>query len=702
LDRLADKRAAGALVKTLGDSSSRVRMFAANGLTKIGDQNDVPALVEAVIENSPKPGEDYHGFDSMRAALEAIAKLSANAPPEIIALLPPVATDETTDAGMWWFYEAVARCLGEIGDKAAYEQLQRADEVLSTTRSDYKTWHAVRKAMAAIDPQAGPFNRPAADILYSVRTGKITDEGKQQKWVQPLAQLADPAVGDIEWSLCFHEPRRWEDRERKIIGIRALGEIGGPEAAKVLRDYIDSLFVHHELERKAFSRESARPRAGRRLCRHCDYPLRMALIALFKAQPDVDTAKEIVALLPLERFHQTHVLYEVEQATPRKIPSSAAVELCSLLLLPQPPEGIERFAAWRAAEFLARIGGEQAGQVLSRVLLESRNAKLVELAADGLGKTKEYDAMPTLIRASKMSNMPAAPVARAMGTINDKQAVPALEDMVARDNLSQTDRLWIAASLARLGKDYEHNAAIIRSALPDSLEQAKWLSDPETAKAVAALAEEDKNALEAAQTLEAIGTKEALEKALEMLSGLIDPEKPGDAERLQKVASSAARLAKKLGSPKESYYSDIAVIAREVPRWFGMYQQQRPRAEAASGFEAAKRLPALARKLWIAEATRRLDLAAKQQEPNWESEIDDSALRSIEDIFAPELTPVLERIAKESRAVVTSHGKYQFVKFYNVRGLAAKILSEKTGQPYTFVDVDGGTHPGGWEPSQEK
>jgi HEAT repeat protein len=444
-------------------------MFAANGLTKIGDQNDVPALVEAVIENSPKPGEDYHGFDSMRAALEAIAKLSANAPPEIIALLPPVATDETTDAGMWWFYEAVARCLGEIGDKAAYEQLQRADEVLSTTRSDYKTWHAVRKAMAAIDPQAGPFNRPTADILYSVRTGKITDEGKQQKWVQPLAQLADPAVGDIEWSLCFHEPRRWEDRERKIIGIRALGEIGGPEAAKVLRDYIDSLFVHHELERKAFSRESARPRAGRRLCRHCDYPLRMALIALFKAQPDVDTAKEIVALLPLERFHQTHVLYEVEQATPRKIPSSAAVELCSLLLLPQPPEGIERFAAWRAAEFLARIGGEQAGQVLSRVLLESRNAKLVELAADGLGKTKEYDAMPTLIRASKMSNMPAAPVARAMGTINDKQAVPALEDMVARDNLSQTDRLWIAASLARLGKDYEHNAAIIRSALPDSL-----------------------------------------------------------------------------------------------------------------------------------------------------------------------------------------------------------------------------------------
>jgi hypothetical protein len=133
-----------------------------------------------------------------------------------------------------------------------------------------------------------------------------------------------------------------------------------------------------------------------------------------------------------------------------------------------------------------------------------------------------------------------------------------------------------------------------------------------------------------------------------------------------------------------------------------MYQQQRPRAEAASGFEAAKRLPALARKLWIAEATRRLDLAAKQQEPNWESEIDDSALRSIEDIFAPELTPVLERIAKESRAVVTSHGKYQFVKFYNVRSLAAKILSEKTGQPYTFVDVDGGTHPGGWEPSQEK
>ncbi|HUT28332.1 MAG TPA: HEAT repeat domain-containing protein [Sedimentisphaerales bacterium] len=701
LDLLADKRAAKALVKALGDSSSRVRTVAANGLTKIGDRSAVGALVKTVLENLPKVGEDYHGRDSMRAALRAIARLSTNSPPEIIVLLRPIATGETVDAKLWWFYEVVAQCLGEIGDKAAFDQLQRADEVLSSMRSDYKTWYAVRKAMSAIGPQAAPFNRPAADILYSFRTFKIDQDGIRQRWVFPLAELGNSAIGDIEWALKFTETQN-ESRSRKMVGIEALGEIGGPEAAKVLGGYIDGLFVDDVPEKQVSPGESARLGPGRRLCRQCDYPLRVALIALFKAQPDVDTAKEIVALLPLEKFEQTNVLYEIERATPQKVPAAAAVELYSLLVLPQPPEGIERFASWRAMEFLARIGGEQAGRVLSRVLLESSNAKLVELAADGLGKIKDYDAVPTLMEASKVRNIPAERVARAMGAINDKRAVPGLEYMAGRDNLSQADRLWIAAALARLGKDYQQNAAIVRSALPDSLEQAKWLNDPETIKAVAALSEQGKNPLEAAQTLEAVGTKESLEKALQILSSLIDPERPGDAKRLQTVASSAARLANKLASPKESYYADIATVSSEALRWFEMGQQASPRAEAISGFEAVGRLPALARKIWIVEATRRLDLAAKQQEPNWEFELNGSEIRAIKGIFAPELVPVLERIVKENQSTVSFHGKYQIAKFYNVRSRAARILTEETGQPHTFVDVDGRTHPGGWDPSQEK
>ena len=47
------------------------------------------------------------------------------------------------------------------------------------------------------------------------------------------------------------------------------------------------------------------------------------------------------------------------------------------------------------------------------------------------------------------------------------------------------------------------------------------------------------------------------------------------------------------------------------------------------------------------------------------------------------------------------HGKRSIVRHYHVRSQAARILTEKTGQPYTFVDVDGRTHPGGWNPSQD-
>ena len=42
------------------------------------------------------------------------------------------------------------------------------------------------------------------------------------------------------------------------------------------------------------------------------------------------------------------------------------------------------------------------------------------------------------------------------------------------------------------------------------------------------------------------------------------------------------------------------------------------------------------------------------------------------------------------------------VEFYNVRSMAAKILTQKTRKQYTFVDVDGRTHAGGWDPSQER
>ncbi len=696
LSRLADKRATPALVAALGDSCCDVRRYAAEGLARIGDDSVVPALVRSVIEQWPQLGKKGCAGTSVQAALESIATLSPEAPPEIVTLLATAEADGGVDAERWWLYEAVAKCLGRIGDKAAYEQLQKTDEILSRTYADYKTWYAVRKAMASIDPKASPFDSPAAAILYSVRVSKISDRQIYERWVLPLVRLGDSAIDEIEWSLCFREPGRGGDRQRESVAVQALGEIGGPEAARVLRDYIDGLLV----DGSAAVEVSAGWR-GRDLCRGCDYLFRMGLISLFKAQPDVETAKEIVDLLVLEKFQQTHVLHEIEGATPEKVPVAAAVELCRLLVLPQPPEGIDRFATWYAMKFLARLGGERAGEVLSRVLVSSRDAKLVELAAEGLGRIKGYDPVPALIEASKADRIAVTPIAKAMGTVGDARVLPALEQMAGRDDLSKAERLWVVAALARLGKDYDRNAAIVRKALPDSLEQTRWLADAETIEAVAGLSEQGRDPLELARTLEAMGTSKALERALRILSGLIDIEEPGEAEQLKEVAAAASRLAHKLGDQRESYYSDIVLVTKEVSAWFEHQQVSRARAEMMTGLQAVRRLQGLARKLWMAEVTRRLDLAAEHEEPGVDYEIPADSLRFVEEIFDPELIPVFDRLTRQSWSTVSFHGKRGRVQFYDVRSLAARILAEKTGRPYSFVDVDGRVHPGGWNPLQE-
>jgi hypothetical protein len=83
------------------------------------------------------------------------------------------------------------------------------------------------------------------------------------------------------------------------------------------------------------------------------------------------------------------------------------------------------------------------------------------------------------------------------------------------------------------------------------------------------------------------------------------------------------------------------------------------------------------------------------------SDIRGRAVHLAELIFAPELIPSLERLAKECETSEDFRGKRGIVRYYKVRSMAAKTLTEKTGRPYTFVDADGRTHPGGWDPSQE-
>jgi HEAT repeat protein len=688
LARLGDPRSTEALAEALKDSSLDVRRHAAEGLGKLGGEHHVPLLVELVMESLPQAGQRHQGSGLLLAAtLQAISELSSKAPPEVVGLLEPVSTGEEIDGKLWGLYEATAQCLGRIGDEVAFDQLERADEVLSTRRSDYKTWYAVRKAMAAINPEGSPFDNPAASVLSSVRGGKLTDKDRDRLWVQPLVELDAAAVGEIEWALGFKETRR-VDSLRRLVAVESLGEIGGHKAAEVLCRY---------LQERAVLAPERRIRNG--------YLFRVALLGLLKAEPEFETTEEACSFVgSLDDSDQEYFVRDLFRATPQGIPADVTVRLCERLL--SPPTGNRltgKYAPGVVVANLPAIGGVGAGDLLSRVLLESGKTKLKALAAKGLGTIKNYDAIPTLVKTSKMSKAPLAEIARALGRCNDRRALPVLIEMAGRDKLGRGAQWWTAAALARLGYDYDENAAIVREALPKTLEQAAWLDDKETIEAIAALIRQRRDVAQAVKTLEAIGTEEAVEKALNSVSSLIDLDSPPEAEKLEWMSRAAARLARNPGSRDERHYRHIAAVCEGVPDWFEIHQRVRPRPEGRSSYEAVRHLPGLARKLWMAEATRRLDLAAqKEGREKLQYNIPGCAVRAVDDIFDPELVPVLKRIAEESQSKVDFHGRYQRVDFYNVRSLAARILAEKTGQMHTFVDVDGRVHPGGWDPSREQ
>lgn len=692
LDRLADKRSTEALADALNDSNSNVRKLAAQGLAKIGGEQHVPALVASVIKHLPDPNTSDRESWYSAFALDAIGKLTSKAPLQLVELVGKISDEKTIKDEDWWqLLENVAKCLGQIGDKAAYEELQWAKKSLEKDYQDYKTWYAVCKALAALNPQKMAFDRPAANILYSFRVGKITQEGIRQRWIQPLAKLGTTAVDDLEWSLRFKDVH-YTDPGRKLVATEALGEIGGQKAAQALRGYIQHVSDSHKKDGKV------RHQAG--------YALRNALLALFKADPNKETTEEIIALsLTLNSFAQEYLMHDVSSVAPQKIPADIKVLFYENVLLgSEQTKSFGQYAPSAAARLLGQIGGTQAGTVLSKALLEPGNTRIAPAAAKALGSIKGYDAVPTLIKASGKPNTPVGAIAEAMGRINDSRALPALEDMQNREGLRQTDSLWIAAALARFGKDYDRNAAMVREALPASFEHAKWLHDTETIKATAAFVEskEQYDRERAISTLEAIGSKESFNA----LRSHIDSQQIVEPRLLQPLSAAAARMAEKLGHDSKNYYAEIAVVSEAVRGWFEIYQRAQRQPQDRSSYKLVKRLPALARKLWMAEATRRLDLAVKQSKEEWEFYIPKQAVRVavrvIGDIFAPELVPVLERIVRESRNKVSFHGKYKMVDFYNVRSIAAKILTEKTGKQYTFIDADGRTHPGGWNPSQEK
>jgi hypothetical protein len=268
--------------------------------------------------------------------------------------------------------------------------------------------------------------------------------------------------------------------------------------------------------------------------------------------------------------------------------------------------------------------------------------------------------------------------------------------MAGREGLSEPDRWWIAAALAHLGVDYAGNAERIRQALPEALGQAQWLQDEESIRAIAGfISGSALTSTRAARTLEAIGT----ETALEALTSRINAMTIEDTGHFQDLCGAAARLAGKLKHPGAVYWTNAGATVSAVRAWFRVSQRVESAPDRVSSLDTVTKDLVMARKVWIAEASRRLDLAATGKAEPYEYHIPAEALWGAKALYGPELAPILERIAAESDATASFEGASSTVKYYNIRSLAAGILTDKTGQLHAFVDVDGRTHAGGWNPS---
>ncbi|MCJ7778796.1 MAG: HEAT repeat domain-containing protein, partial [Sedimentisphaerales bacterium] len=370
---LADRRSADTLAEALDDVNGNVRRYAGEGLAKVGSEGHVPALVAAVMNHLPDPNtSDSESWHSV-PALEAIAKLSSKAPPDILELLGKISDESFVKDEDWWrLLENVAKCLGQIRDKSAYDQLQQGRKALETSYQDYKVWYAVRRALADIDTEGSRFDRPAADILATVRVMMASYKEIRQRWTEPLVNIGPNIIEDLECTLRFRENRNG-DGERTLVAIEALGQIGGAEAAKVLRQYIERV-----LKQAAAEPRSTRGRA---------YPLRMAMLALLKAAPQKQTVEQILSLLPaLDDFQQEYLMRDTFNAEAERIPPHIKVFLYSRILLGQEKaKSSGSYAPSAAAKLLEQIGGEEAGQALSQALLNSEDARVREAAARALG-----------------------------------------------------------------------------------------------------------------------------------------------------------------------------------------------------------------------------------------------------------------------------------------------------------------------------
>jgi len=684
LRTLADPNTLEALENAVNDEALWVRQYAAVGIAhinKINPEKHLPIFINAVLEKWPNDNTEQYDNYFFRTFFDRIITYSNSFPPELIEPVRNLKAEGINCS----LFSNILNLILKTRDPNCIELLIEMENKFSESKGSYTMWYKIKKTLAEIEPDMFPFNNPAADIIGGKITryaGASLSEFIPDDVKLSLVKLGDKAVDDLEWALTF-------DKNEENIKIRfyleVLGEIGTPRAIRVIKNFLNKHIVYQ----KEIKREKVEDEKIDVYYRHYSVLyIKSASIALLTAdanQQNIETAVKMYDLVK-NHFREAYLL-SISEMSKERLSDYKKLEIF---------KGIYKAMdttreAVSLLHSLYAISGPQAGQFVSDILVESTDNEVRTLAIYLLTSIsyKNYDAVPTLIKALDIPDIPFGQIARAFGDINDIRAIPALKKMEEKTGEFEGENLWIPAALAKFGCDYEKNAKIIRDKLPDSMHQAGWLNDTETIRRLGQFIDKRYNSYFGAFTLQSIGTKEAFEQIKKYIEGG-NTCRPYDYRLICEIAEKMADEHQPGLAPK---YNKLKVVAENVYHWFPPETSDADESE-----DILYQYPLVVRKLWANEVNARLDEPEESGNIPAVAEISSNLLENIMPFYDPELIPVFEKIIKEYKHAEYVQINGDNITYHSIRSIASKILSEKTGKKYMFIDVDGQEHPGGWTP----
>ena len=481
-----------------------------------------------------------------------------------------------------------------------------------------------------------------------VTKGYNTNCADQVNQMVALGESVIPVLKDV-----LSYPR---EENRKIVAIRTLVKFGDAKSIEILKSSlaIKNVSIMNEV-----------------------------ISGLLSINHDDAAMDEMAAMIAkLDQFQQERAVRIVSET---EIPVSSKMRFYSHY------DAFTPYGKGAVLRSLGKIESKDSFEQLSAIFLKETNNGF---AADQLTHMTGFDPCPVFLSAFKAGQMEPELI---MGAAirGCKDAVPYLEDLKTGKKESYVKSLptLAAAALARLGKDTGKNTDLVIAALKDPkpdyyvYKAAGLLNDD----AIAHLLMEQLNAATASKEtydlagniLQALGSSSNT-TAAKLLRDNINSlptaiwDKVGDA--LVNLGTSIGDNAVKAdgeGLKGTMYYTSIEY-------WAAAFPGQTPAIvkAKADAIEFLKKTPSLFPKLFSQNRYGQTVQGYNRY-----------AVELAVEAWTPKATPIFEQLIRtdQSKIQVYDPETKTRTEHYRLREELAKLLTEKTGKVYTYVDCDGKT-----------